>query len=148
MVNAPTLRASVPLPFCGEIEILPVERPPIASCRLLVVCSLPSAVRNEPPASPAESVAVGVLELTLITANLALVVVVPPSNRSSVAASFGEMVPLATFQLENPLPLLQVRTVLTVERVAQSGKSVNLILAVVSSVKFPVTLILRSLRLL
>ena len=64
--------------------MFPVVFPPKVRFWFAVVCSVPSAVRYEPPLKPAERVAVGVPEFTLITANFEEEVAVPPNAKSRV----------------------------------------------------------------
>src|SRR3990167_5949079 len=62
-----------------------VEALPRVSVCLAVVLMVPVALKERAPAVPAEMVAVGVPELTLIRPNLALVVAEPPISKSTVA---------------------------------------------------------------
>src|SRR3989344_1198478 len=63
----------------------PVVVVPRVSVCLAVVLMVPVALKERAPAAPAEMVAVGVPELTLIRPNLALVVAEPPISKSTVA---------------------------------------------------------------
>src|SRR3990172_11596436 len=63
----------------------PVVVVPRVRVCLAVVLMVPVALKERAPAVPAEMVAVGVPELTLIRPNLALVVAEPPISKSTVA---------------------------------------------------------------
>jgi hypothetical protein len=90
-------------PVPESITMLPVVAPPRVRVWLLVVAKVPSAVIENPPASPADRVAVGVPEATLRNAILADDVVAPPSSRSTLGI-IGERAPLDRFHLEAPDP--------------------------------------------
>ncbi len=70
-----------------SITMFPVVAPPRVKDCMAVVERVPVALRYDPPAAPAESVAVGVPELIFITANLADAVLCPPIAKSTVELS-------------------------------------------------------------
>src|SRR3989304_9402055 len=73
------------MPFWGERVMLPVLLPPIVRLWLLVVARLPLPVRKVlAPATEPAMEAVGVPEPTLMKANLAEGVALPPTKRSTV----------------------------------------------------------------
>jgi len=87
-----TVSARVIKPDPESTTMLPVVAPPMVSVWLLVVPRLPAPVRNVALLRPPEIEAVGVPELTLVKANLADAVEIPPINRSTVAF-FGVSAP-------------------------------------------------------
>ena|SRR3989344_1993525 len=84
--------------------ISPVDVVPRVKVCILVVDKVPVPVRYEALFPEfADIVAVGVPELIFKTPNLAEEEVAPPRRRSSTDESFGEIVPLPTFQLDSPV---------------------------------------------
>src|SRR3990167_6236577 len=96
---------SDPAPVVWSVKALPstitfpVVAPPRFRVCIAVVDNVPVALRNAPPAAPAEIEAVGVPKLMFRTANLALVVDCPPIRRSTVEL-FGVRNPAPSVQLD------------------------------------------------
>ena len=90
----------------GMNLIPPVVSPPRVNVCFAVVCKVPAAVRYEAPVVPADIEAVGVPLFTLMNANLAEELAVPPISKSTVLL-IGEIAPLAIFQFDDPEPLGQ-----------------------------------------
>ena len=89
--------------------MFPVVPPPRVRVWFAVVCRVPFADRYVPPATPAESDAVGVPPAIFRTANFALAVDVPPRSKSSVVI-FGLSVPFASVcvHLDAPDPVCAI----------------------------------------
>ena len=101
----------------------PVVLPPKVSVWELVVARLPRPVRKVllfPEL--AEIDAVGVPESTPVNANLAVEVALLPRRRSRVVASFGEIAPFATFQLEKDAVAEHVTRLDEVDKAPQFAK--------------------------
>ena len=75
------VKANVPP---GDNCTSPVFTSPKVRVCLVVVAKNPAAVKNAPPAAPAETEAVGVPEFIFKTANFAEAVDVPPKAKSSL----------------------------------------------------------------